>query len=121
MASRSFLSPRSTVKAMTSQPWSFSQRIATEVSSPPEYASTTLSADICEQLLERLAGAGAAEDGDDRAITRDGAGDSWQRCLVDAACDPVGCARRRFDHSHPRYYFPREYALTSQRARAPRA
>ena len=35
-ASRSFFSPRSTVKAITSQPRSFSQRMATEVSSPPE-------------------------------------------------------------------------------------
>src|ERR1700730_17531404 len=93
MASRSFFSPRSTVNAITSQPWSLSQRIATDVSSPPEYASTSFfSAGMREELFERLAGAALAQHSDDRVVTGHRAGDAGQGGFVDSAGDQVGRA-----------------------------
>src|SRR3989442_15750395 len=118
MASRSFFSPRSTVKAITSQPCSFSQRIATEVSRPPEYARTTFSAGIGEELLERLAGARSAQHGDDRVVAGDGPHHSGQRSFVDAARDQVGGAGRGPDHRHGRNELDREDELAHQRRRA---
>src|SRR5579864_9462355 len=96
MASRSFFSPRSTVNAITSQPWSLSQRMATDVSSPPEYASTKRLLNsvgpppecggrakpvrrppcIGQEMLERPGGARVAEHGDDGVVTGDGARDA---------------------------------------------
>src|SRR5713226_7425141 len=100
MASRSFFSPRSTVNAITSQPLSFSQRIATDVSSPPEYASTSFSSDTCQKLLECLAGAALAEHCDDRVVAGDGACHAGQCGFIDAAGDQVGSARWGLDHRH---------------------
>src|SRR5579864_9062760 len=109
MASRSFFSPRSTVNAITSQPWSLSQRIATDVSRPPEYARTSFLpareapgmprpgaarpppplAGMSQQLFQRAPGAPPAQHRDDRVVARDSARDPGEGGLVDALRDQV--------------------------------
>src|SRR5713101_1739138 len=114
MASRSFFSPRSTVNAITSQPWSLSHLIATEVSSPPEYASTNFLSDIGQKLFERSRGAPLAEDGDDRVVARHRAGEARQSGLVNAAGHQVGGARWGLDHRHRRNQLDGENELANQ-------
>src|SRR5579872_5961872 len=114
MASRSFFSPRSTVKATTSQPWSLSQRMATDVSRPPEYARTTFLL-MVQQVSERAAGLSLPEHGDDRVVAGHGPGDAGQRRLVDAARDEVGRARWRPDHGHRLDELDRQHELAHQR------
>src|SRR5450759_1935244 len=75
IASRSFFSPRSTVNAITSQPRSFNQRIATDVSSPPEYARTSVAA-MGEKFPQRPARTRLPQHSDDRVVARHRAGDA---------------------------------------------
>src|SRR5437879_10711952 len=99
---------------MMSHPWSFSQRIATEVSSPPEYASTSFLAGIGEELFEGSACAGFAEHGDDRVVAGHRAGDAGQRSLIDSARHQVGGAGRSTDHRHRRADLDREEKHTEE-------
>src|SRR5260370_4548425 len=85
IASRSFFSPRSTVNAITSHPWSLSHRLATDVSNPPEYATTSFSVGIDEQLPQGAACGGLAQPGEERVVSRDPACDAAEARLVDSA------------------------------------
>src|SRR5689334_10526437 len=98
---------------MTSQPWSFSHRIATEVSRPPEYARTSF---FCsgtrKQLFQSAASAALAQDSDDRVVARDRARDSGQSRLVDTPRDHVRRPGRGLDHGHRLYELDGEDELT---------
>src|SRR5436305_2275916 len=113
MASRSFFSPRSTVKATTSHPCSASQRMATEVSSPPEYASTTFLLMI-EQVPEGAAGFALAKHGDDRVVAGHGTRHTGKRGLVDATGHQVRGPGRRPDHGQRLDQLDREHELTDE-------
>src|SRR5712691_6973021 len=119
MASRSFFSPRSTVNAITSQPLSLSQRIATDVSRPPEYARTSFLFDMGQEVFQRLARPASPEDGDDRIVARHRPGDARKGGLVDTARDKVRSAGRGPDHRDRLDELDRQHELADQSSGAP--
>src|SRR3954469_24534855 len=94
--------PTSTATACTSNPRSASQRIVTDVSSPPLYASTAFSTivrlhDIGQGPVDRRRADAFAPDDQDRVVPGDRARDLGECRAVDPLGQDVGRARRRAD------------------------
>src|SRR4051794_16037613 len=100
--------PTSTATACTSNPRSASQRIVTDVSSPPLYARTARSTivrlhDVGQGVVDRGRADALASDDQDRVVTGDGARDVGEARAVDALRQDVGRPRRRTnDEAHVR-------------------
>src|SRR5258706_2421923 len=103
---------------MTSQPLSLSHRIATDVSSPPEYARTSFLFDMGQEVFERLARPPLSKHGDDRVVAGNSAGNTGQGGLVDAARNKVRGSWGRPDHDHRLDELDRQHELADKRSRA---